>query len=199
MFWYSTVIFVVSVRIIDKAPTGMSGKNTAYNNRLNQVIDDHKGIIYKVSNLYCRNDEDRKDLVQEIIIQIWKSLERYDEQFRMSTWIYRISLNVAISYYRKHKTRKEKSRPLSRDVLQVEEEHDHRQEELNIRLLYRYIQELNELDRALMMLHLDGRSYRDAAEILGISETNVATKISRIKNLLRKKFLQYNPEHHENE
>ena len=68
------------------------------------VIDNHRGILYKVANNYCKNSEDRKDLIQEIIYQLWKAFENYNPQFQYSTWIYRISLNTAISFYRKERT-----------------------------------------------------------------------------------------------
>lgn len=67
------------------------------------LIEEHKGIIYKIANSYCRNAEDRKDLIQEIIVHLWKSHGRYDDRFRLSTWIYRIALNVAISAYRRER------------------------------------------------------------------------------------------------
>ena len=71
------------------------------------VIETNKGIIYKVANSYCKDTEDRQDLVQEIVLKLWKSFDSYDEHFKHSTWIYRIALNTAISFYRKEKTRKE--------------------------------------------------------------------------------------------
>ena len=71
------------------------------------VIETHKGIIYKVANSYCKDTENKKDLVQEIVLQLWKSFDSYNNQFKHSTWIYRIALNVAISYYRKEERRKE--------------------------------------------------------------------------------------------
>ena len=75
----------------------MDKKNDIFLN----VIDNHKGIIYKIANSYCREQEVREDLVQEIIIQLWQSFDSYNDQFKYSTWVYRIALNTAISYYRK--------------------------------------------------------------------------------------------------
>lgn len=81
------------------------------------VIEKNKGIIYKVANAYCKNDEDRKDLVQEIIIKLWQSFENYNPQYSLSTWMYRISLNTAISFYRKDSRRKDISLPVSEDMM----------------------------------------------------------------------------------
>jgi RNA polymerase sigma-70 factor (ECF subfamily) len=150
------------------------------------VINANKGIIYKVANLYCKNTDYRSDLVQEIIIQLWKSFGNYNQQYELSTWMYRIALNVAISFYRKDK--KDLSTPITESIIALAHEEEPGEMEENVRLLYLFINELGELDKALMLLYLDNKSHKEMAEILGITETNVATKISRIKERLRKKF-----------
>lgn len=150
------------------------------------VIQANKGIIYKVANSYCRDEENRKDLVQEIIVQLWKSFSHYNDQYRYSTWMYRIALNVAISFYRKENRRKQISNPLSHGVLVLVDSFDETKED--IRFLQQFISELNELDKALMLLYLEEKSYREIAEIIDISATNVATKIGRIKGRLKQKF-----------
>jgi len=150
------------------------------------VINNNKGIIYKVANLYCKNDENRNDLVQEIIIQLWKSFGNYNEQYEHSTWMYRISLNVAISFYRKDK--KDLSTPLTENIIAMVHEEESGELEENVSMLYQFINELDELNKALMLLYLDNKSHKEMAEVLGISETNIATKISRIKDKLKKKF-----------
>jgi RNA polymerase sigma factor (sigma-70 family) len=81
------------------------------------VIETNKGIIYKVANAYCLNAEDRKDLIQEIVVQLWKSVNRYNDQYKYTTWMYRIALNTAISFYRKENRRKQLSSPLSENIL----------------------------------------------------------------------------------
>ncbi|WP_433896545.1 RNA polymerase sigma factor [Sphingobacterium mizutaii] len=155
------------------------------------VVQANKGIIYKVANSYCKDAEDRKDLVQEIIVQLWKSFDNYNERFAYSTWIYKIALNVSISSFRRESRRKEVNGPITDSILFFEDQsEDGREEEIS--LLQKFIQELRELERALMLLYLDEKSYKEIAEIVGISETNVATKISRIKKVLKQKFEQYN-------
>jgi RNA polymerase sigma-70 factor (ECF subfamily) len=154
------------------------------------VIETNKGIIYKVANSYCIDTEDRKDLVQEIVLKLWKSFDSYDERFKYSTWIYRIALNTAISFYRKEKSRKAITNPFSEILFNVADFKDNKQIEESTIFLNQFISELKELDKALMLLYLEEKSHKEMAEIIGISETNVATKISRIKNILKQRFLQ---------
>lgn len=146
-----------------------------------QLLQAHSGIVYKVAGSYSRNVADRDDLVQEICLQLWRSFPSYDPQRRFSTWMYRVALNVAISQLRR---RVPDSEPLSEAHLETiggeDTAHDER-----LDALQDFIGRLGALDRALMMLYLDERSYTEIAEILGISETNVATKINRIKRKAR--------------
>lgn len=151
-----------------------------------EVVEGHKALIYKIARIYARNDEDRKDLVQEIIFQLWRSFGKYDPSYRWSTWIYRIALNVSISFYRREKRRQTLSVPMPERVLHIEDEENILHED--IRLLYRFIRELKEIDRALIVLSLDGYLQKEIASILGLSETNISTRIARIKNRLKQKF-----------
>jgi len=155
-------------------------------NLLLQRIQDNKGILYKISNSYCRNTGDREDLMQEMVYQLWRSGQRFDETQKFTTWMYRIALNVAISFYRKANR--------SGVTVELDAETQYRDDSPNevleerIGVLQRFVRELNELDKALMILYLEERPYREIAEILGISETNVATKLSRIKGRLKQEF-----------
>lgn len=154
------------------------------------IVEQNKGILFKVANSYCRNMEDRKDLVQEIILQLWKSFDNYNEKFKLSTWMYRISLNVAISFYRKENTRKRISNPLRGDIIDFSDSEISDEKETNLGILNRLISDLNDLPKALMLLYLEEKSYKEISEIIGITETNVATKIGRIKDKLKKDFNQ---------
>ncbi|HTD40542.1 MAG TPA: sigma-70 family RNA polymerase sigma factor [Mucilaginibacter sp.] len=154
-----------------------------------KLIEQNKGIIYKVSRAYGKNDEDREDLFQEIMIRLWNAFDRYDDQYKLSTWMYRVALNVAISFYRKQRRRIESESPLTESMIDIADESDNPDLENNVRLLQQFISELNELEKALMILYLESKSYKEIAEILGITETNVATKINRVKGRLREKFL----------
>lgn len=152
------------------------------------IVENNKGILFKVANSYCRNIEDRKDLIQEIILELWKSFDNYNEKFKLSTWIYRISLNVAISFYRKENSRKRISNPPTTDIFDFSETEIGNEKETNLGILNQIISELNDLNKALMLLYLEEKSYKEISEIIGITETNVATKIGRIKSKLKKEF-----------
>ena len=157
-----------------------------------KTIDEHKKIIYKIVNSYCKNKEDRKDLEQEIIIQLWNSFDNYNSDYKYSTWMYRIALNVAISFYRKEKKWSIKNDFYNEESIFKIEEEDTSEEQteldFHLKLLQGFIHNLNELNKALMLLYLEEKSYEEIAEILGITKTNVATKISRIKLKLKKEF-----------
>jgi RNA polymerase sigma factor (sigma-70 family) len=155
-----------------------------------RIIELHRGIIYKIAHSYCKNEEDRKDLVQEIVIQLWRSIDTYNGVYQYSTWIYRIALNVAISFYRKENKRTLGLAPFTESILYLPEAPNTGEKEETLRLLQQYISELKEFDKALTLLYLEEKSYKEMAEIMGISETNVATKISRIKKKLGEYFLQ---------
>lgn len=155
------------------------------------IIDTHKKIIYKIVNSYCKNVEDRKDLEQEIIIQLWNSYDKYDAEYKYSTWMYRIALNVAISFYRKQKKWLVRNEFYSEDSIYCEVDEHEDEFDHNINVLKGFINNLNELNKALMLLHIEDTSYDEMAEILGFSRTNVATKISRLKRKLKKEFQKH--------
>lgn len=156
------------------------------------VIESNKGIIYKIANSYCRSQEDRHDLVQEITLKLWQSFDTYNNEFKHSTWIYRIALNTAISYYRKEKVREKYVKAITPSLIAYEDIDASRETEHPYILLQQFIAGLKEMDKAIMLLYLEDKSYAAIAEIMGISETNAGTKISRLKGLLKEKFNQQN-------
>ncbi|MEP6676099.1 MAG: sigma-70 family RNA polymerase sigma factor [Ferruginibacter sp.] len=156
------------------------------------LLQENKRILFKICNAYCNNAADREDLAQEMIYQLWKSFQSYNTEYRFSTWMYRVALNVAISFYRKEKRTFQKVM-IGDQVLTLTDDNLSSSElEANIILLQQFIHELKELDRALMLLYLEEKSYLEIAEILGITETNIATKISRIKEKLKTRFRNIN-------
>ena len=158
----------------------------ASRDRFQALLAQHEKIVFKVASMYCRDPEDRRDLAQEIAIQAWRSFGSYDAQRPFSTWMYRIGLNVAISHVRSAGLRDRHSIPLDENAHEIADENamPHEADE-RVRALHRFIAGLSALDRALMLLYLEDRSYREMAEVLGISETNVATKIGRLKQRAR--------------
>ncbi len=152
-----------------------------------QLVQENKGIIYKVCKSFCDSKEDRDDLAQEILYNLWKSFPTYQPDYKVSTWMYRVAMNVAISFYRKEK-RAIQFTPYSEEILVFEDDVGTEQKEIQLRLLYQFIHELKELDRSIMLLYLDGKSYEEMNEITGLSETNIGTRIGRIKDKLKTRF-----------
>ena len=157
-----------------------------------EIIEQHKGILFKVARVYCQNTNDQQDLIQEMMIQIWQSVYKYNKQFKISTWLYRISLNVAISFYRKSTTRANRITVLNEQITEIQTE-DKEETEQQLNLLEQFISELKEIDKALMILYLEDKSHAEIAEILGMSVSNVGTKIGRIKEKLKTQFSQQTP------
>lgn len=153
------------------------------------ILEQHKGILFKVARAYCRDEEDRQDLIQEMMIHIWQSLPTYNPQYKLSTWLYRIALNVAISFYRKSSSRARKYTGLDEQMAETPSE-DKSEKERQLNLLELFISELKEIDKALMILYLEEKSHMEIAEILGISVSNAGTKIGRIKEKLKTRFSQ---------
>lgn len=154
-----------------------------------KIIGQHKGILFKVAHTYCQNETDRQDLIQEMLLQIWQSLHKYNNQFKISTWLYRISLNVAISFYRKNRTRINHYITFNEQPIQTENE---TKDEKELELLQQFISELKEIDKALIILYLENKNHSEIAKILGMTTSNVGTKVGRIKGKLRKRFLEHN-------
>lgn len=151
-------------------------------------IENHKKVLYKVAYLYCANEADRQDLVQDILIQLWRSFGRFDGRSKFSTWMYRVALNVAISWRRGLRRQGQNAVPLTDAALEhrlIKERPEEPPMEIRL-LLGELLQKLGELDRALVLLYLEGHNHDAISEILGISNTNVATRMSRIKLKLRR-------------
>lgn len=150
------------------------------------LLQRHRGIVFKVAGSYCRDPDDRADLAQEIAAQLWRAWPAYDPARSATTWMYRIALNVAISHARGDGRRRRHAVPLEASAHDLADANatDHETEQ-HIRLLQRFIARQPPLDRALLLLYLDDRPQRQIAEVLGISETNVSTKIGRLKQRIR--------------
>lgn len=155
------------------------------------LVHEHRKILYKVAASYARTPADRADLEQEIAAQLWGAFPRYDPAYRFSTWMYRIALNVAISFYRGETRRLRTVVPAEDSILQVAADETGADEDERLPQLRAFIQQLGELDRALIILYLDGHRHGTIAEILGITESNVGTRIGRIKQRLRRDFANH--------
>ncbi len=152
--------------------------------RFTELLGQNQAIVFKVANTYCWHPDDRDELTQEIVTQLWRAFPGFDETRRFSTWMYRISLNIAISYVRSQRLRQQHFVAFDQQIHDKPQHADQKDEEMEI--LYGLISELDPLNRALMLLYLEERSYREISDILGISESNVATKINRLKQRIRR-------------
>jgi len=150
-----------------------------------KLVQEHRSLLYKVCRLYCFSDDDRQDLFQEMVIQLWKSYPRFRGESRFSTWLYRIALNTAIS-----DLRKQRRRPSPADMNEIPATLQDMawpgEEEEQLQQLYAAINRLSEIEKALVMLYLEDRSYDEMEEILGINQNNLRVKMNRIREKLRK-------------
>jgi RNA polymerase sigma-70 factor, ECF subfamily len=149
-----------------------------------QLIREHNGLIQKVCNLYAVTFQDRQDLYQEIIIQLWRAWPKFRGDSKLSTWMYRVALNTAISDYRKQQ----------RIVITTELDLINREladqaigcdREEKLQLMYEAIRHLSEIEKALVMLYLDDKTYDEMEDILGINQNNLRVKMNRIREKLR--------------
>jgi RNA polymerase sigma factor (sigma-70 family) len=164
--------------------------NAAQQDQFVRLVDEHRAILHRVAGMYAWNEADRQDLAQEMALQLWRSFERYDDRYKFSTWMYRVALNVAISFVRTETRRMRSIIPTEESVPSVLERTAAPEPapDDDLRLLDEFIRRLDDLDRALVLLYLDGHSHDTIAGILGISETNVGTKIGRIKQRIRREW-----------
>ncbi|MEO6971133.1 MAG: sigma-70 family RNA polymerase sigma factor [Chthoniobacterales bacterium] len=158
-----------------------------------RLLEQHGGIIHKVALGYTGTFADREDLIQEITLQLWRAYPRYSADRPFSTWMYRIALNVAISFLRRHTRPVRQTLSLEENEIEVVDETAGRNDpDERIALLRQVIASLAPLDRGLLLLYLDDHSYREIAAILGLTETNVATKLNRLKERVRAATLKLN-------
>jgi len=158
-----------------------------------RLLNQHAGIIRKVAFGYSNTFADRQDLTQEITLQVWRAYPRYSPDRSFSTWMYRIALNVAISFLRRHTHPVRQTLSLEENEIELVDENARKLEtDERIPLLEQVIASLPALDRGLMLLYLDDHSYREIAAILGLTETNVATKLNRLKQRVREAIIKLN-------
>jgi len=149
------------------------------------IFEQNIGIIIKISRCYSKIPQDREDLINDIALELWKSFKSFNGNSKISTWIYRVALNTSMNY-----KRKKKNDPLFFSL------HDFRKDDTfpwlieqdnssDIEILYQCINELNEINKAIILLYLDGNSHDEISEITGISKTNVGTRISRVKEQIK--------------
>jgi len=148
------------------------------------IITENQGIIHKVCSIYCDLEEDRRDLFQEIIVQLWKSYPSFRSESKFSTWMYRVALNTAITSFKKDKRQPDKS-GISYENLQLAEEmYDSRTED-QIKMLNKAVARLTGVEKSIILLFLEDKKYEEIAEITGITQNYVRVKMNRIKKKLK--------------
>ncbi|MDP2336123.1 MAG: RNA polymerase sigma factor [Bacteroidota bacterium] len=159
--------------------------NEKLSEQFSSVFEENIGIVIKISRAYTTTFHDREDLVNDILLELWKSFKNFKGNSKISTWIYRVALNTSLNYKRKKKN--DSLFYLLNDFKHVDNlswiiEQDHSEES---EILYKCIDELNEINKAIILLYLDGNSHDEISEITGISKTNVGTRIGRIKEQIK--------------
>jgi RNA polymerase sigma-70 factor (ECF subfamily) len=150
---------------------------------------EHQGITLRIARASAFTPPDQEDLVQEMWLQIWHSIPNFNGKCKASTWVYRVALNTAISWGRKEKSRREKKKGLAESLHMLKQPPAPRNEKLA--WIYDQIRLFDPIERSLLLLHLDGLSYLEIAEILGISEKNVGVKLSRLRKTLTQRAREH--------
>ncbi len=149
-----------------------------------QIITDNQGIIHKVCSIYCDSEEDRRDLFQEILVQLWKSFPSFRNESKFSTWMYRVALNTAITSFKKGKRQPDKS-GIPYENLQLAVEAYDTSTEDQIKMLNKAVAKLTGIEKSIILLFLEDKKYEEIAEITGITQNYVRVKMNRIKKKLK--------------
>lgn len=148
-------------------------------------LKENQNIIHKICRLYTTDEDAHKDLFQEITIQLWKAFPKFRGDSKFTTWAYRVGLNTAITLYRKKK-RTIQTVAFETSYHFVKQEDYNFEEEEQLKLLYSAVNELNDIEKALVFLYLEDKDYAEISETLGISEVNARVKMNRVKGKLKK-------------
>lgn len=149
-----------------------------------ELLEEHQNIVHKICRLYTNNQDSHNDLFQEITIQLWKAFPKFRGDSKFSTWMYRVSLNTAITLYRKSK-RNINTQDYEDVQFKIASEVYDDTEEQQLKLLYNAVHQLNDIEKALVFLYLEDKDYHEISETLGISEVNARVKMNRVKTKLK--------------
>ena len=153
------------------------------------LLEEHQNIVHRICRIYTQSEAEHKDLFQEISIQLWQSFDRFEGKSKFSTWMYRVGLNTAITLYRKNKKRID-TYEINEEINGIElDDYDPVIDE-QLNWLYEEIEKFSEIDKALVLLYLENKRYKEIAETLGISAVNARVKMNRIKQRLKKMIKQ---------
>ena len=152
-----------------------------------QQLQENQNLIHKICRLYTNGEDAHKDLFQEITIQLWKAYPQFRGDAKFTTWAYRVALNTAITLYRK-KTKTINTIEFDNKLHKIDQDEYNYEEEEHIKLLYKAVQQLNDIEKALVFMYLEDKDYSEIAETLGITEVNARVKMNRIKGKLKNLF-----------
>ena len=147
-------------------------------------LEENQNIVHKVCRVYTNNSDAHKDLFQEITIQLWKAYPKFRGESKFSTWMYRVGINTAITLYRKSK-RQIQTNDISDFQYKLESDEYDGEIEEQMQLLYKAIHQLSDIEKALILLYLEDKPYKEIAETMGITEVNARVKVNRIKAKLK--------------
>lgn len=150
-----------------------------------QQLQENQNLIHKICRLYSNNEDAHKDLFQEITIQLWKAYPQFRGDSKFTTWAYRVGLNTAITLYRKS-SKMANTVEFDSKLHKINQDDYNYEEEEHIKLLYQAVQQLNDIEKALVFMYLEDKDYAEIAETLGITEVNARVKMNRIKGKLKK-------------
>jgi RNA polymerase sigma factor (sigma-70 family) len=162
--------------------------------RFLQLIEENKGIMFKISKIYQDDPEDRNDLLQEMTLQLWLAFDSFRGDSKFSSWMYRVALNTAIVFFKKQKRRPD-SEQLPHDFEQAEEQSPAGEKEEQLAIFYKAVQQLGKVEKAVIYLYMENQPYEEIAVNLGITEGNVRVRINRIKNKLKEIIKKMNYEY----
>ncbi|MDY8137378.1 RNA polymerase sigma factor [Aquimarina sp. 2201CG5-10] len=148
-------------------------------------LEQNQNIVHKVCRIYTSDPDSHNDLFQEITIQLWKAYPKFRGDAKFSTWMYRVALNTAITLYRKSKRSIKTSDIDTMNFKMKAEEYDDEVEQ-QLKLMYKAVKQLNDIEKALVFLYLEDKSYREIAETMGVTEVNARVKMNRVKTKLKK-------------
>lgn len=147
-------------------------------------LKENQNIIHKICRIYTSDNESHNDLFQEVTIQLWKAFPKFRGEAKFSTWAYRVALNTAITLYRKS-TRTVATTSFEQQSFYISQEEYNSEEEEQLKLMYKAIHKLNDIDKALVFMYLEDKDYSEISETLGISEVNARVKMNRVKTKLK--------------
>lgn len=168
----------------------MSNKETLFL----QTIEQNKGMLFKICKIYQDNPDDRDDLLQEIILQLWIVFDSFRGESKISSWMYRVALNTAIVFFKKQKRRPDTGQlPSNFDHLEEPASSDEKQEQMAV--FYKAVQQLNKVEKALIFLYMENRSYEEISASLGITQVNLRVRLNRLKSKLKDLIKEMNYEY----